>query len=220
MVTAGARRVALRRSGGACERCGLEWPWNLYLFLVDSGRAAAAANLIVLCGACSSSRQGPFAPLVLERPLRERMRFANNRRTGAIALTPARRRRLVESRGSRCEICRVPAAERQLDVHHRLGILQGGDDDERNLMVLCIACHHHLQPCATGCGRWARRPNRLCRHCETRRRLEALYPDAAWEDLMTRFPSMVAEWPPGYEPLRALRLASSGPNPGTRGGYE
>jgi len=200
-VTAGARRVALRRSGGACEGCGLEWPWNLYLFLVDEALPANAVNLVVVCGTCSAGREGHFAPLVLEPTLRERLRFANNRRTGALPLTPARRRRLVEARGGRCEICGVPASERQLDVHHRLGILQGGDDDERNLMVLCIACHHHLQPCATGCGRWARKPNFLCRHCETRRRLQARYPDAAWEEIKTRFPSMAAEWPPGYEPL-------------------
>ena len=199
-VSAGARRVVLERTGGACEACGIEWPWILYLFRRDAAGGAAAANLTVLCPSCSSGRDGPFAPLLLEPTLRERLRNANNRRTGAARLTPARRRRLIEARGSRCEICGVPPAERQLDVHHRLGILRGGDDDERNLMVLCVACHHHLQPCATGCGRWAKKPAALCRHCETRRRLEALYPSAPWEEIKARFPALAAGWPPGYEP--------------------
>jgi 5-methylcytosine-specific restriction endonuclease McrA len=173
-VTAGARAVVMRRCGGACEVCGLEWPWLLYLFLCDPAGRAAAANLEVVCSACSAGRPGPFAPLLLQPSLRERMRAANNRRTGAARLTPARRRRLIAGRGSRCEICGVPASERQLDVHHRTGILRGGDDSEANLMVLCFACHHHLQPCAAGCGRWAKKPATLCRRCWTRRRLAEL----------------------------------------------
>ncbi|HKV88645.1 MAG TPA: HNH endonuclease signature motif containing protein [Candidatus Dormibacteraeota bacterium] len=204
-VSAGARRVALRRSGGACEGCGLEWPWTLYLFRIDDVLAAAASNLTVLCPSCSSGRVGPFAPLVLEPTLRERLRGANNRRTGAVSLTPARRKRLVAARGSRCEICAVPAGERQLDVHHRLGILRGGDDDEANLMVLCFVCHHHLQQCGTGCGRWARKPASICRHCETRHRLERRYPNATWDEIKARFPALMAGWPPGYEPRPVSR---------------
>lgn len=111
-------------------------------------------------------------PLVGERPLRERMRDANNRRTGAVKLTPARRRKLIQSRGGCCEICGVPGSERQLEVHHRIAVLRGGDDSERNLLVLCFACHHHVQPCAAGCGRWAKKPARLCRQCRTREDLE------------------------------------------------
>ncbi len=173
-VAGGARAVAMRRCAGACESCGLEWPWLLYLFLRDPAGGAGAGNLEVVCSACSAGRDGPFAPLVVRPPLRERMREANNRRTGAAKLTARRRRRLVAARGSRCEICGVPASERQLDVHHRTGILRGGDDSEANLLVLCFACHHHLQPCADGCGRWAKKPATLCRQCWTRRRLQEL----------------------------------------------
>ncbi|HYM67183.1 MAG TPA: HNH endonuclease signature motif containing protein [Patescibacteria group bacterium] len=202
-VTSGARNVVMRRCGGACEACGLEWPWELYLFRVDEAGTAAAANLRVLCAACSEGHAGPFAPLISTPSLRDRLREANNRRTGAVKLTPARRRRLIATRGSRCEICGVPAGDRQLDVHHRLGVFRGGDDDERNLMVLCFACHHHLQPCATGCGRWAKKPATLCRHCETRRSLEALYPSSSWQDIKARIPALAESWPSGYEPLPA-----------------
>jgi hypothetical protein len=207
-VTAGARTAVLRRCGGACEACGLEWPWLLYLFRVDESGPSAAVNLRVLCPACSAARAGAFAPLLVQPSLRDRLRMANNRRSGAAKLTPARRRRLIAGRGGACEICGVPAAERQLDVHHRLGILRGGDDAEDNLVVLCIACHHHLQPCASGCGRWAKKPAALCRHCETRRRLQDLYPDATWEEIKVRFPALGRSWPAGYEPrpARAQKL--------------
>lgn len=103
------------------------------------------------------------------------MREANNLRTGAVKLTPARRRRLIESRGGCCEICGVPGSELQLQVHHRLAVLRGGDDSDANLLVLCIACHHQLQPCSMGCGRWTKKPNKVCRHCWTQRRLRELY---------------------------------------------
>jgi hypothetical protein len=199
-VNGGARAKAARRSGGACERCGLEWPWNLYLFRRDETRPPTADNLEVLCGACSASRNEAFAPLLGRPTLRDRLRERNNRRTGAVKLTAARRRRLVESRGSACEICGVPGSERQLDVHHRVGVFRGGDDDEANLLVLCFVCHHRLQPCATGCGRWAKKPRRLCRHCAMRRRLEELYPGDPWDDIKRRLPGLVRTWPPGYEP--------------------
>ena len=67
-------RVALdRRCAGACERCGLDWRWALYVFKVDEGAPGAAANLIVLCGACSSERTGHFAPFVGTRSMRDRI---------------------------------------------------------------------------------------------------------------------------------------------------
>jgi len=81
-----------------------------------------------------------------------------------------------------------------------LGIFRGGDDSEENLRVLCFACHHHLQPCATGCGLWAKKPRRLCRHCATRSQLEARYPEAGWEEIKARLPSLARAWPAGYEP--------------------
>ena len=173
-VTAGARAVVLRRCHEACEGCGLEWPWSLYLFRLDEALPARAANLRVLCSSCSGDEAGPFAPLLTELSLRERLRSANNRRTGALRLTPARRRRLIEARGACCEICGVPGTERQLQVHHRLAILQGGSDDEANLLVLCFACHHHLQPCANHCGRWAKKPRTICRQCRTEQLLKEL----------------------------------------------
>jgi hypothetical protein len=118
---------------------------------------------------------GAFALLVPEPTLRQRLIEANNLRTGAVKLTPARRRRLIESRGGSCEICGIPGSERQLQVHHRVPVLQGGSDSEQNLLVLCFACHHHLQPCAMGCGHWTKKPHTVCRHCLTRQRLDELY---------------------------------------------
>ena len=159
----------------------------------------------MLCGACSASRTDAFAPLLGQPTLRDRLRERNNRRTGAVKLTAARRRRLIESRGSACEICGVPGSQRQLDVHHRLGVFRGGDDAEANLLVLCFVCHHHLQPCATGCGRWAKKPRLLCRHCTMRKRLEELYPGESWEQIKGRLPGLAREWPPGYEP-RQVRV--------------
>ena len=165
----------MRRCRGACESCGLEWPWSLYVFPVDQAGPARASNLRVLCGRCSAEEPGPFALLLNEPTVRERMREANNRRSGAIKLTPSRRRRLIEMRGARCEICGAPGSDFQLQVHHRLPILRGGDDSEANLLVLCFACHHHLQPCARGCGHWAKKPATVCRHCRTLQRLEEIY---------------------------------------------
>jgi len=189
-VGGGARAAVLRRCGGACETCGLEWPWALYVFLVDGGGRPAAANLVAICTACSAGRPGAFAPLLSEPTLRERMRLANNRRTGAARLTDSRRRKLVADRGGRCEICGVSGADRQLEVHHVQGILQGGDDSEANLMVLCFACHHHVQPCSNGCGRWAKKPATICRRCRMRARLEELYPELTWEQITVRHPSL------------------------------
>jgi 5-methylcytosine-specific restriction endonuclease McrA len=190
----------LRRCRGACESCGLEWPWALYAFVLDEAIPHRSANLVALCLRCSEGRSGPFAPLLTVPTLRERLRSANNRRTGASKLTGARRRRLIESRGRRCEACGADGAQRQLDVHHRLAILRGGDDADENLAVLCFACHHHLQPCATGCGGWAKKPALICRHCHTRQRLHELLPDATWAEIKQRFPAFVNAWRPGYEP--------------------
>jgi hypothetical protein len=210
-VSGQARARAARRSGGACEGCGLEWPWNLYVFRKDESRPAISDNLEVLCAACSATRSGPFAALLSQPTLRERMRECNNRRTGAPKLTAARRRALIEKRGSACEICGVPGSEIKLEVHHRVAVLRGGDDDERNLLVLCYPCHHHLQPCATGCGRWAKKPHRLCRHCAMRKRLQELYPGDSWEEIKRRLPGLIQSWPPDYEPRAAAgapRLAA------------
>lgn len=175
-VSGGARAVVQRRCAGACESCGLEWPWILYLFRIDETGSNRAANLCAVCSACSNGRGGAFAPLLSQPSLRERLRAANNRRSGAAKLTPAKRRRLIADRGGQCEICGVPGSERQLDVHHRTGILRGGDDSPDNLLVLCFACHHHLQPCAAGCGRWARKPATICRRCQLRLQLDAWSP--------------------------------------------
>ena len=175
LVGGGARAVVLRRTGGACEGCGLDWPWAIHLFRVDESAPARAGNLRALCWRCSEGRNGLSAPLVPEPTYRERMRTANNLRTGAARLTPARRVRLIAQRGGCCEICGVPGDERQLQVHHRQPVLRGGDDSEANLLVLCFACHHHLQPCSRGCGHWTKKPNTVCRHCWTQDRLDELY---------------------------------------------
>ena len=127
----------------------------------------------MLCIACAGTRTDPWAPLLASPSLRDRLRERNNRRTGAAKLTAAGRRRLIAERGGRCESCGVSGEDRQLDIHHRLGVFRGGDDSPANLAVLCFVCHHHLQPCE-GCGRWAKKPARRCRYCEARRRLEDL----------------------------------------------
>jgi 5-methylcytosine-specific restriction endonuclease McrA len=132
----------------------------------------------VLCARCSEGRPGIFTPLLAQPSYRDRLLAANNRRSGTPKLTAAGRRRLIAARGGRCEACGVPGTERQLDIHHRRGVFLGGDDAEENLAVLCFACHHHLRPCANGCGRWAKLPAARCRRCETQRRLEAWLGDA------------------------------------------
>ena len=194
-------RLAIdRRCRGRCESCGLDWRWALYVFkLVESDRCSRP-NLIVLCGNCSANRDGDFAPLVGSRTLRDRMLFANNKRGGTTPMTDAKRRALIAARGGACELCGISGTERVLEIHHRLGVLQGGDDREENLQVLCFACHHRLQQCATGCGAWASKRHGVCRQCQTRHWLEQLLPDASWDEIKRRFPSFVEQWKPGYEP--------------------
>jgi hypothetical protein len=173
-VSHGARAAVLRRCGGRCEGCGLEWPWELYLFPVDPAATCTAANLLALCLVCSAPLQSAFAPLLAAPSVRDRLRQRNNARTGATFLTAARRRRLVAARGGRCERCGAEGTQRRLEVHHRLGVFRGGDDSESNLEVLCFACHHHLQPCQLGCGGWAKLPATRCRRCLTEQRLAEL----------------------------------------------
>ncbi|MBO0706356.1 MAG: HNH endonuclease [Candidatus Dormibacteraeota bacterium] len=172
----------------------------------------------MLCSACSSERPGAFTPLLGQRTTRERRLQANNHRSGTTKLTRARRRQLIADRGDRCESCGVPGPDRQLDVHHRLAVSRGGDDAEDNLLVLCFVCHHDLQPCPSGCGRWARKSALLCRHCETRSRLEDLFPAATWDDIKTRVPGLGPSWPHGYEPRpnphRRVAPASPAPEAG------
>jgi HNH endonuclease len=194
------RAGVARRCGGACERCGLDWPWALYIFRVDGAGPVRAPNLVVLCGACSVDRLDPFAMLIGERTVRAIRLTANNRRAAVPPMTAARRRKLVAARGGACEACGIPGSERALQVHHKLAVLQGGADAEENLTVLCFACHHHVQPCVTGCGGWAKKPRHLCRNCATRQSLERLMPAATWEEIKARNPGFVARWKPGYEP--------------------
>jgi HNH endonuclease len=189
-----------RRSGGACESCRLEWPWALYLFRVQEEGPNTAANLVVLCSMCSNGRNGPFLPLIGLRTPRAKLQEANNRRAAVEPLTPSRRRALIAARGGCCEACGESGTERILEVHHKLAILQGGHDGEDNLQVLCFACHRHLQPCLTGCGAWASRRRGVCQNCVMRKRLEALIPEATWEEIKARFPTFVRQWKPGYEP--------------------
>jgi hypothetical protein len=200
-------RVALeRRCAGTCESCGLEWRWALYVFRVDEAGGCGAGNLVVLCGPCSADRQGESALLVGARSTRDRLLTANNRRAAVEPLTASRRRALIQARGGACEICGVPATERLLQVHHNVAVLQGGSDREENLQVLCFACHHHLQLCATGCGAWASRRAKLCHNCQMRLTLERLMPGATWDEIKARNPGFVRQWKPGYEP-RAISLS-------------
>jgi hypothetical protein len=194
-------RVALeRRCAGACESCGLEWRWALYVFRVEQNGACSAANLVVLCGPCSPGHPGESAPLVGTRSTRDRLLTANNRRAGVEPLTASRRRALIAARGGACEICGLSASERLLQVHHRLAVLRGGSDHEDNLQVLCFACHHRLQPCVTGCGAWASRRAKLCHNCQMRLALERLMPGASWDEIKARNPGFVQQWKRGYEP--------------------
>ena len=199
-------RIALeRRCAGACESCGLEWPWALYVFRVDHAGKCTTANLVVLCGACSVGRDDDFAPMVGARSTRDRLLTAANRRAGVQPLTASRRRALIAARGGACEVCGATGAERVLQVHHRRAVLQGGDDSEENLQVLCFACHHRLQPCATGCGAWASKRVGVCRNCQMRKALERLMPEATWEEVKARYPGFVQQWKPDYEPLPMSR---------------
>jgi 5-methylcytosine-specific restriction endonuclease McrA len=170
------------------------------VFRVDEGGPTRVENLTVLCGACSVERTDPYATLVGERTIRAIRLTANNRRAAVQPMTAARRRKLIAARGGGCEACGISGSERALQVHHKLAVLQGGDDGEDNLMVLCFACHHHVQPCATGCGGWAKKPRPVCRNCATRRSLEELFPGSTWEEIKARNPGFVASWKPGYEP--------------------
>jgi hypothetical protein len=206
-VAPGVRVALEQRSHGSCEGCGLEWRWTLYVFKVEPAERATAANLVLLCGSCSAGRAGEFVPYVGMRTTRDRMRTANNRRTGAELLTDSRRRALIRLRGNACEACGAPPEDRVLQVHHRTAVLQGGDDSEENLQVLCFQCHHSLVPCCTGCGAWAGRRHGICQNCLTRAQLERLMPDATWGEIKARYPSFVAQWRPGYEPL-ALKATS------------
>ena len=181
------RASVARRCAGACERCGLDWPWALYVFRIDPGGPTRSGNLIALCGACSIERTDAFAMLIGERTIRAIRLTANNRRAGSQPLTAGRRRKLIAARGGACEACGIPGSERALQVHHKLAVLRGGDDGESNLMVLCFACHHHVQPCAMGCGGWAKKPKTLCRSCLTRRALENLLPSLTWDEIKTRY---------------------------------
>src|SRR5207253_1176013 len=99
------RLAVEQRSGGACESCGLEWPWTLYLFRVEDEGPNTAANLVLLCATCSTGRSGAFLPLVGQRSTRARLQQANNRRAAVEPLTPSRRRGLIAARGGRCEAC-------------------------------------------------------------------------------------------------------------------
>src|SRR6266702_7123834 len=93
------RAAVARRCCGACERCGLDWPWALYVFRVDEDGPIRAENLTVLCGACSLDRTDPFATLVGERTIRAMRLTANNRRAAVQPMTVGRRRKLVAARG-------------------------------------------------------------------------------------------------------------------------
>lgn len=197
------RRAVEQRSGGACESCGLEWPWALHLFRVRADGPDTAANLVALCARCSGDRDDPFLPLIGQRSLRARLQRANNRQAAAKPLTPSRRRALILARGARCQACGTSTAEGGLEVHHKLPVVQGGHDGMDNLEVLCFACHRRLQRCVSGCGAWAGKARGVCQNCLVRQRLQALIPDATWDEIKARFPSFVRQWKLGYEP-RAL----------------
>src|SRR5258708_30230402 len=96
------RSSVARRCGGACEKCGLDWPWALYVFRVDQDGPTRAENLTVLCGACSVERTDPYAMLVGERTIRAIRLTANNRRVAVQPMTAGRRHNLIAVRGGRC----------------------------------------------------------------------------------------------------------------------
>lgn len=196
------RRAVEQRSRGACERCGLEWPWALRFFRVSEDGPDRADNLVALCLRCSDGQPGPSTPMIGERTDRVKLRDANNARAGVAPLTDSRRRALIAARGGCCEVCGSSGGERPLEVHHRIAVLDGGHDGQENLQVLCFACHRDLRPCITGCGAWTRRRTGLCQYCLTRKLLEDLIPQATWEDIKRRFPGFVRQWKPGYEPRR------------------
>jgi HNH endonuclease len=203
------RRAVEQRSGGACESCGLQWPWALNLFRVQAEGPDTAANLIALCARCSEGRDDSFLPLIGQRSPRAKLQGANNKRAAVEPLTPSRRRALIAARGARCQRCGMLAGEGPLEVHHKLAVLQGGHDGDDNLEVLCFACHRRLQRCITGCGAWAKKARGVCHNCLMRKALEGLIPAASWEEIKARFPSFVRQWKPGYEPKELDSVAAA-----------
>ena len=211
-------RVALeRRCAGACEACRLDWRWALYVFKVGCATGGASCTPVATAAVnAASSPSAALGPCLLEDVdgSGDDHGFEPVRGDGADAVAQDRRKALIAARGAACEICGASAAERVLQVHHRLAVLMGGDDREDNLQVLCFACHHRLQRCATGCGAWSGKRLGVCQNCLTRHALERLMPDATWHDIKERFPGFVAQWKPGYEPLPISSLPVALPRTG------
>lgn len=53
------------------------------------------------------------------------------------------RKRFVEKRGNKCELCGYDKAP-VLNIHHKLEKCNGGSDEEDNLIVLCRNCHGEI----------------------------------------------------------------------------
>src|SRR5260370_40358674 len=97
-------RVALdRRCSGACEKCGLEWRWALYVSRVDEAGPCTAANMLVLCGTCSPGYDRQQTPFVGRRTPRDRMLTASNRTTGDQPLAASRRPACIQPRRVTCD---------------------------------------------------------------------------------------------------------------------
>src|SRR5260370_24060500 len=77
-VGGSARAEVMRRTGGDCDGCGLEWPWAIYLFLIDESSPAPASNLQALCWRCPHGHAGRLPSLVAELSLRGKLRAVNN----------------------------------------------------------------------------------------------------------------------------------------------
>jgi 5-methylcytosine-specific restriction endonuclease McrA len=57
-------------------------------------------------------------------------------------LKPINRKRLIKSRGDKCEWC--GDSKHDLELHHIVRVIDGGTNAEDNLLVLCSICHHSL----------------------------------------------------------------------------
>ena len=47
-------------------------------------------------------------------------------------------KKVISSRGSRCEKC---GSDQNLEAHHLTRLMDGGTNEENNLIVLCHVCH-------------------------------------------------------------------------------
>lgn len=51
------------------------------------------------------------------------------------------RQKIIQRDGGKCQWCGQKSPQVKLEVHHIIPVSQGGDDNVRNLITLCVDCH-------------------------------------------------------------------------------